>query len=89
MPHPPPGRRQSSLEEDRRETDHPDGSRQLGVVEPDPSDTVRTENHPEREKCHQGGHPEMGRARADEHARDEHETDEQQDQTLVHCCILA
>ncbi len=48
--------RESALEQDQRERDHPDRPREAVVVERDPPQAVGADDHPERQKQHEARH---------------------------------
>ena len=56
-----PVRREPALEQDREEPDHADGAGQLRVVEVDPADALRAEQHSEPEEGDEQGEPEAAR----------------------------
>ena len=86
---PPPRGREAALVEDRDEADDADLARQLGVVELDPADSVRPEQHPQGEERYERGHPGARGAEADGDAGGQDGADEQEHGALVHDVILA
>ena len=60
VPHVPPFRRETALEQDQRQAQHSDGTGQLGVVERDAAGTVGAEQHSKTQEGHQQRHAEAG-----------------------------